>query len=135
MFYTGACKCNHWTVKVHFSEQLCSINPRICDCEYCKINPSKIISDPRMKVDFIGDSISIRQNGDRLANFYHCGFCNQLLAVGCNIDDQLRGAVNSDLLYEAKQLGAPVQIQPRLLSADEKIERWSDLWGVFSGLR
>ena len=87
-----------------------------------------------MTVVFIGDGVSTKKNGDQLANFYYCKGCSILLAVGCNINGQLRGAVNSNLLQDVNQLGKPVQIQPRLLSANEKLERWNKLWGVLSGL-
>jgi hypothetical protein len=52
-----------------------------------------------------------------------------LLAVGREIDGQLRGAVNSLLLEQNASLGPNVPIRPRLLSASEKLERWSKLWG------
>ncbi|WP_299584813.1 hypothetical protein [uncultured Microbulbifer sp.] len=87
-----------------------------------------------MLVVFIGDGILTKQNGDQLANFYHCRTCNELLAVGCTINGQLRGAVNPNLLQDVNQLGNPIQIQPRLLSAGGKIERWDKLWGVLNGL-
>ncbi|MCO1334211.1 hypothetical protein MO867_07620 [Microbulbifer sp. OS29] len=87
-----------------------------------------------MSVVFIGDEISTKQNGDQLANFYHCKACNELLAVGCNINGQFRGAINSNLLQDVNQLGNPIKIQPRLLSAEEKLERWSNLWGALTGL-
>ncbi|WP_444959441.1 hypothetical protein [Microbulbifer sp. VVAC002] len=87
-----------------------------------------------MSAVFIGDGISTNQNGDQLAVFYHCKGCNQLLAVGCNINSQLRGAVNLNLLKGVDRLGDPIQVQPRLLSADQKLERWGKLWGFLSGL-
>ncbi|WP_444895011.1 hypothetical protein ACJJI5_19245 [Microbulbifer sp. EKSA008] len=87
-----------------------------------------------MLVIFIGDGISTRQNWDQLANFYHCKSCNQLLAVGCDINSQLRGAVNLNILNDMNEIGKPVQVKPRLLSAEEKLERWGKLWGSLSGL-
>lgn len=87
-----------------------------------------------MVIDFVGGEITINQNGDQLANFYYCDSCGDLLAVGCNLNGQLRGAVNPNLLRNANQLGKPVQIQPRLLSSDEKLDRWGKLWGVLNGV-
>ncbi|MBL4794469.1 MAG: hypothetical protein JKY24_02945 [Pseudomonadales bacterium] len=87
-----------------------------------------------MVIDFIGGDITISQNGDQLANFYYCDSCGDLLAVGCNFKGLLRGAVNPNLLPNAIQLGKPIQIQPRLLSPDEKLDRWGKLWGVLSGV-
>ena len=134
MLYKGSCKCNRWRVEVKITEPLDSFAPRICDCSYCQDNPSRIISDPKMAIEFIGEGVSIRKNGDQIANFYHCNDCGILLAAGCRLDGQLRGAVNSNLLHDSNQLGEPIQIQPRLLSTDEKLERWNKLWGVLNGL-
>jgi hypothetical protein len=51
------------------------------------------------------------------------------LAVGRDFNNQLRGAVNANLLYDSGQLGQVIAVQPRLLSADEKLDRWETLWG------
>ena len=87
-----------------------------------------------MVIDFVGGEVTINQNGDQLANFYYCDSCGDLLAVGCNLNGELRGAVNSNLLHNANQLGKPIQIQPRLLSSAEKLDRWGKLWGVLNGV-
>ena len=133
MLYNGSCKCKRWQVEVRLAVPLEDLSRRVCDCHYCQINPSSIISDPSMSGVFFGDGISIKQNGDQLANFYHCKSCIVLLAVGCNINSTLRGAVNANLLRDMNKLGEPIQIQPRLLSADAKLDRWNRLWGVLSG--
>ncbi len=134
MPHKGICSCNHWKVEVRLAGPLTNLNPRICDCDYCQANPSQIISDPDMSAVFTGNDVLIKKNGDQLANLYYCEHCNDLLAVGCLIDSQLRGAINSTLLQDKSQLGEPVKIQPRLLSAVEKLERWGRLWGNLSGL-
>lgn len=87
-----------------------------------------------MRIELAGGETSIIQNGDKLANFYHCNYCGDLLAVGANLNGQLRGAVNSNLLHSSSQLGKSIQIQPRLLSSDEKLDRWGKLWGVLNGV-
>ena len=87
-----------------------------------------------MVAAFTGSGITATQNGDRLARFCYCASCGELLAVGRDFNGQMRGAININLLYNARQLGEVVQIQPRLLSAAEKLERWERLWGVLRGL-
>ena len=87
-----------------------------------------------MTIEFVGGETSIIQNGDQLANFYCCDYCGNFLAVGSNLNGQLRGAVNSNLLHSSSQLGKPIKIQPCLLSSDEKLDRWSKLWGVLHGI-
>ena len=134
MLYKGSCICKRWHLELRLAMRLEELNPRVCDCNYCGANPASIISTPNMSVDFVGSGVSIEQNGDRLANFYHCKGCKALLAVGRDINGQLRGAVNANLLQDMNKLGPPIHIQPRLLSANEKLERWNQLWGLLSGL-
>ena len=89
-----------------------------------------------MVIELIGDSGNVlaNRNGDRLASFYHCVSCGDLLAVGCEIDGRLRGAVNALLLDQKDSLGESVPIQPRLLSSVEKLARWRKLWGELNGV-
>ena len=136
MHYLGSCKCKQWKLRVSTDEALGNLNPRVCDCEYCKSHPSAIISGSDMQIEFLGDreNITIDINGDELALFYRCKACGDLLAVGCEIDGQLRGAVNSSLLDRKDLLGSSVAIQPRLLSASEKMQRWGKLWGKLNGV-
>jgi hypothetical protein len=129
MIYKGSCNCHRWQVEVEATKPLGDFNPRSCDCDYCKNSPSEIISDPNMRVDLMGGEIAINKNGDQLANFYYCDSCGDLLAVGCDFNNQLRGAVNANLLHDSGQLGQVIAIQPRLLSIDEKLDRWGTLWG------
>jgi hypothetical protein len=44
-------------------------------------------------------------------------------------------AKNPALFGDAKLFGEPVKIQPRLLTANEKSERWSKLWGTLEGVQ
>jgi hypothetical protein len=134
MIFKGSCNCNRWQVEVEVTKPLGDFNPRSCDCDYCKKSPSAIISDPNMKVDLVGSEFTINKNGDKLASFYYCDSCGDLLAVGRTFNNQLRGAVNASLLRDSGQLGQTIEIQPRLLSADEKLDRWGKLWGQVNGI-
>ncbi len=117
-----------------FPGQLSELTPRICDCEYCKQYPSTVISHPRLRVKFKGGDVEVRTNGARLANFNYCTKCKILLAVTSIIDAQVLGAVNSELFRDVSIFGAPKRIQPYLLSDEQKIERWGQLWGMVSGV-
>ncbi|MCG8383119.1 MAG: hypothetical protein MJA28_13060 [Gammaproteobacteria bacterium] len=134
MKMTGVCTCKNWTVAMDFPGQLKDLTPRICDCDYCKKYPSVIISHPNSTVLFEGGKAEIRSNGDQLARFSSCSVCKRFLAVTSVINGQVRGAVNAELFGDVNMYGAPKQIQPYLLSADQKIERWAQLWGIVAGV-
>ena len=87
-----------------------------------------------MEIDLLGGETLIQKNGDQLAKFYYCDCCGDFLAVGCEINGELRGSVNSKFVGKASQLGEPISIQPRLLNAQEKLDRWSKLWGLLNGV-
>ncbi|MBL4796582.1 MAG: hypothetical protein JKY50_04140 [Oleispira sp.] len=129
MIHKGSCSCKRWQVEVEVTKPLDEFNPRSCDCDYCKNSPSAIISDPNMRVELVGGEFTIHKNGDQLANFYYCDSCGDLLAVGRDFNNQLRGAANANLLRDSSQLGQAIAVQPRLLSIDEKLDRWGKLWG------
>ena len=134
MRYKGSCRCNRWQVEIDVTKSLEAFNPRICDCDYCQKNSSEIISDPNMSIEFVGEGVSVIQNGDQLANFYYCKECGDFLAVGTYLHGQHRGAVNSKLLHSSHQLGKPTLVQPRLLSPEQKLDRWGKVWGVLNGV-
>ena len=130
----GSCSCGQWQVNVRVDKSIDDLNPRVCDCNYCRTHPSAVISDPSMIIDFTGGRSTFDQNGDRQANFFRCNYCGDLLAVGCHIDGELRGAVSADLFDDSYSFGEPVQIQPWLLSSKERLERWGKLWGFLYGI-
>lgn len=131
MNYSGLCKCKTWGIRISVAEHLRNLSPRVCDCEYCKAHPSAVISHPDMKFDLVGDKnlLTVSQNGDKLATFYHCTACGDLLAVGREINGRSRGAVNALLLDQRAELGEHMAVQPRLLAATDKLRRWEEVWG------
>jgi hypothetical protein len=136
MIHTGSCQCKRWSIAIETAKPLQSFNPRVCDCGYCAAHPAALVSDPSMITRVSGNSaeLVVNSNGDQLAGFYHCAQCGDMLAVGCMIDGQLRGAANAMLLEEKPLLGPSVAIQPRLLPAQEKLKRWGTLWGRLEGV-
>lgn len=134
MKYLGKCKCGNSSVMLEGVESLGVLKPRICDCEYCKKNPSALVSGPNLTVTILsleGEFIT-KRNGSGQAEFYQCRGCNQLLAVGTVISGQSKGALNANLLDHREELGTPIAIQPRLLSSNEKVDRWSRIWGILN---
>ncbi len=129
---TGTCQCGSCAVTAEGSVALGALEPRICDCAYCQQHPSALISHPQMSVVLVVEAALVAEskNGSGQATFYECSRCGQLLAVGAQVGGTARGAVNAHLFGDLSRFAAPVPIQPRLLSADQKAARWSTIWGA-----
>ena len=104
--------------------------PRICDCDYCKSHPSAVLSHPELVVAVASTApLFTATNGSGQGTFYHCPHCQQLIAVGAVLGGVSRGAVNGFLFGDLTQFAEPMAIQPRLLAPEEKLARWSRVWG------
>jgi hypothetical protein len=112
-------------------DDISDLNPRACDCDFCRENPSLLLSCPAMKIEVFssGNSLNELHNGSGLATFYQCSCCKQILAVGAQLDGRLRGAVNALLFADQYLLKKPDLVQPRLLGSGEKEHRWAAIWG------
>lgn len=128
----NVCSCGQWKANISVQAPLKALNPRVCDCNYCKRYPSAVISDPTMVIHLTGGPRKVNTNGNELAAFYYCDSCGDFLAVGCHLQGVLRGAISATLLGKASELGDVLRIQPRLLNANEKLKRWEGLWGLLS---
>ncbi|HKY39669.1 MAG TPA: hypothetical protein VJN18_27215 [Polyangiaceae bacterium] len=128
----GKCTCGAWSILVITPRSPEQLAPRVCDCGYCQAHPSAIISDPSMvcRLSSRRENLVVDTNGDGLASFYRCGRCDQLLAVGREINGVLRGAGNAQLLADRSLLAEATAIRPRLLAAAQKLARWNELWGT-----
>lgn len=131
MKYTSKCRCGGFSVCIEMESDISDLTPRVCDCDFCQVNPSQLLSCSAMNIDVSspGTSLNKLHNGSGLATFYQCSYCKQILAVGAQIDGQLRGAVNALLFSDKYQLKKPDLVQPRLLSSRDKENRWANIWG------
>jgi len=132
MKYLGQCSCGKIEVVVETAIDFKQLVPRSCDCDSCRSLPlpAAMVSDTALDISIVkeGGGLQTRKNGSDQASFLHCKCCGQLLAVGVNIDGRYRGAVNA-FLFQNINFCEAIPIQPRLLSKDEKIKRWNQIWG------
>ena len=132
MKYLGQCSCGKNKIVVDAAIDFEKLVPRSCDCDSCRSLslPAAMVSDPKMNISIVkeGAGLEIRKNGSEQASFLHCKNCDQLLAVGANIEGRSRGAVNA-FLFKSIKFSETIQIRPRLLSQVEKIQRWKEIWG------
>jgi len=133
MIFKGKCSCSLCSVTFETEKTLSDYQPRVCDCSYCADNPGKPISEHGtvIKVTTAGSTdLVCRRNGDLLADFYHCKNCDDLIVAGKAIEGNWLGALNSELLDDCSKLAEVVPVQPRLLSPQEKVERWKRVWST-----
>ena len=132
MKYLGQCSCGKNKVVVEAAIDFKQLVPRSCDCDSCQSLslPAAMVSDPALNISIVkeGGGLQTRKNGSEQASFLHCKRCDQLLAVGVNIDGKYRGAVNA-FLFQDINFSEAIPVQPRLLSQEEKIKRWNEIWG------
>lgn len=127
----GGCHCE--ALKVTFTTQSppADIKPRICDCTFCVKHAAAYISDPdgSLAIQAIDEeSLGRYQQGTDLTDFLVCTACGVLVGVIADLEGMLLGAVNARCLDDWKSFGQGTVVSPRLLSTDEKINRWKSVW-------
>ena len=127
----GGCHCGSIRVELTTVRELADTNPRACDCSFCQKHGAAYISDPsgvlRVVVAKPNTLHSYRQ-GSEVARFQLCGHCGVLVAVTLEHKGRTYGAVNVGCLDEPGVLGARVPASAQLLSPQEKISRWLQVW-------
>lgn len=127
----GGCHCE--TVKIEFIAHgtIFSMPPRACDCSFCQKQGAAYLSDANGALAIVcnkpEDLVFYRQ-GSENARFLMCAHCGILVAVTFSRDATVYGAVNALCLDTFAQFPAPEPSSPQLLSAEEKISRWTTLW-------
>jgi hypothetical protein len=127
----GGCHCGQ--LRVAFSTGLdpAQINPRACDCSFCRKHGAAYISDPTGQlVITLADPPALHRyrQGSHTAEFLICDRCGVLVAVLVDHDARLYGAVNARCLDAFVDFGPAVPASPQQLAASEKLARWLRLW-------
>ena len=127
----GNCHCGGLKVEFTTSRNPEDTNPRACDCGFCQKHGAAYISDPSGALRIIATEPSVLHSyrqGSEQARFQLCGQCGVLVAVIFEHNGRVYGAVNVGCLDERAILGASVPASPQLLSPQEKLSRWLQLW-------
>lgn len=126
---TGHCACGQVEVSIELTKELSLYSPRACDCDFCTSRGAEYLSDPGGKIRLTSHSSLVeQQQGDNLAKFLTCPNCSTVLVAALIDDSNSFGAVNATLLQGREKFKASRSASPKLLSADEKVERWTQLW-------
>jgi hypothetical protein len=127
----GGCYCGNIGLTVFLSRDASAFNPRACDCDFCQKHGAAYVSDPagRLRVRIReAEQVNRFRQGSNTAEMLLCRRCGVLVGALYQEDDRLFGTLNAKSL-DCRASFAPEQsVSPKLLSADQKVQRWRDLW-------
>jgi hypothetical protein len=113
-------------VEFSTSQDPAAINPRACDCSFCRKHGASYISDSAGRLSVSGNSAGSSceyQQGTNTARFLLCNQCGVLVAVIYRHDSRIFGAVNVGCLNGQTGLGNSMLASPQQLTQEEKISR------------
>lgn len=125
----GNCHCGNVAVRVGLTASLTSYTPRTCDCDFCTMHGATWLSDPKgwMKIKVTGENALERyRQGAEVADMLFCGKCGILVGACYEEGSDMFGVANARIFPE--QFGAETDVSPKVLSAEEKTERWKQIW-------
>jgi len=127
----GGCHCGALRWEFVSRKAVSSLSPRACDCDFCTRHRAAWVSDPEGNLGIRGDRATLQcfRQGSEQAEFLLCRNCGVLVAVidRCN-QGRMIGAVNRNAFDARDEFVDETIVSPRLLAADAKRARWSQLW-------
>ena len=130
MKYTSNCHCGQINIELDLPKDIKAYTPRACDCDYCTAKNAMYLSDPQSVLTINpANSLKAEQQGSMQASFWLCNICDDLIAVSCQYEDKMIGAVNADILARNHDIQAGLPASPKTLSPNEKTDRWQQVWG------
>lgn len=133
---SGGCHCGNIEIDVGLTAAPGAYRPRVCDCDFCRKHGAAWLSDDKgsllIRIKDRHESETYRQ-GSKQAEFLLCRNCGVLVAVLHRVDLKLHAAINVKAFDSTAKFGIEQAVSPKRLSADEKANRWQDIW--FSNVR
>jgi hypothetical protein len=125
----GSCSCNNieiaWQVIDH------SLVPRACQCDYCLQKSAAYVCKSGTTFEVTIRSSTLHralQHGSNSAVFHECANCGQFVFVTAEIQGELYGALNANLLNNKLGFSAAVNVNFSEQSAAQKQQRWRQNW-------
>lgn len=135
--HLGQCACGTVSFILCLPTDLAQLAPRACDCDFCTTRQIAWLSHPKGKLIISSREalLKVRQ-GSEQAEFLTCPNCNSVVAAALSPElssaleskSDTLAAVNATLLNEHKRLATAVVASPKLLSPEEKNQRWQQVW-------
>jgi hypothetical protein len=128
---SGGCYCGNIRLIVSLSRDVSAYNPRACDCDFCQKHGSAYVSDSRgalsIQIRESGQVTRFRQ-GSNTAEMLLCRQCGVLVGALYQEADRVFGTVNAKALDCRSSFGPEQPVSPKSLPADQKAQRWRDIW-------
>jgi hypothetical protein len=131
ILHAGGCHCGALRLEFSATRPLSSCVARACDCDFCSRHRAAWVSDPAGQLRIRAEDVQLQRyrQGSAQAEFLLCRECGVLVAVIARaVDGRLLGAANRNALNEHMEIVEETIVSPRLLAADAKLARWSDVW-------
>ena len=129
--YTGGCHCSNIKLIVELPKELNTYKPRACDCDFCMAHGTSYLSDPQGKLSIMikdKDHLSHYRQGDAIADFLICKVCGVVVGVCFESEADRYATINAKALSHRADCLPETSVSPKLLSTEEKIERWKKAW-------
>jgi len=130
--HEGGCHCGNLRWRFETVRTLGEFAPRACDCDFCSRHRAAWLSDPQgmLHVEVHhADRLQRYRQGSNQAEFLVCRECGVLVGVVArSVDGRLLGALNRNAFDRRDSFAEEATVSPRLLPADAKLDRWTQLW-------
>ena len=127
---SGGCHCGRIKIAFAATREPRELTPRACDCDFCRKHGAAWISDPagRLRVEAEPTALRAYRQGSETARLLLCAHCGVVVAVSYAEQGRVWAAVNAGCLDDASGLAGAVAASPQQLTAEQKVERWRELW-------
>jgi hypothetical protein len=127
----GGCHCGNIRVELELTRAPSTYIPRACDCDFCRKHGAAYVSDARgsvlIRIKDPGNSGKYRQ-GSGQAEFLLCRSCGVLVGVLHSVASRLYATINVNAADVRADFGTEQTASPKNLSANEKTQRWQEIW-------
>ena len=128
---SGGCHCGNIRVELELTRAPNTYIPRACDCDFCRKHGAAYVSDARgsvlIRIKDPGNSGKYRQ-GSGQAEFLLCRSCGVLVGVLHSVASRLYATINVNATDVRADFGTEQTASPKNLSANEKTQRWQEIW-------
>ncbi len=127
--YSGKCSCGEVQVKLSLPKTLSNYSPRVCDCDFCKLQKLEYLSDPHGQITLSNQfQLKCYKQSSGQASFLRSPLCQTFLLTTYTHKNNRLASLNATVLEQYCELQPPTTISPKLLSSTDKVNRWQQLW-------